>query len=99
MIRRRRVERRSDGSPAARPETPAQSGVHPAEWSAEFVGTLAVLLVGLSAVCFDLGPASPLRGLPTSPRLLLTGLVFAATGSLFALTPPVAAAGRTSTPS
>jgi aquaporin Z len=72
----------------SRPETPAQPGVHPAEWSAEFLGTLAVLLVGLSAVCFDFGSASPLHGLPTSLRFLLTGLVFAATGSVFALTPP-----------
>lgn len=78
----------SDTAKDPRPETPAQSGVHLAEWGAEFLGTLAVLLVGLSAVCFDFGSASPLHALPTSSRLLLTGLVFAATGSLFSLTPP-----------
>ncbi|MBW4042831.1 MAG: aquaporin family protein [Acidobacteria bacterium] len=78
----------SDAARDPRPETPAQSGVHPVEWAAEFLGTFAVLLVGLSAVCFDFGPASPLHGLPTSLRFLITGLVFAATGSLFAITPP-----------
>lgn len=68
-------------------EQPAQSGLHLPEWASEFVGTAAVLLVGLSAVCFDFGSASPLGGLPTSMRLLLTGLVFAATGSIFSVTP------------
>ena len=83
-----RAERPAASASAPPPETPAQPGMHPAEWSAEFLGTFAVLLVGLSAVCFDFGSASPLHALPTSLRLLLTGLVFAATGSLFALTPP-----------
>ena len=75
---------------AARPDrgTPARPGFHLAEWSAELLGTGLVLLVGLSAVCFDFGSASPLHALPTSLRYLLTGLVFAGTGSLFALTPP-----------
>lgn len=76
----------SDPQPTT--EHPAQSGFHPAEWSSEFLGTFLVLLVGLSAVCFDLGSGSPLQPLPHSLRLLITGLVFAATGSVFALTPP-----------
>jgi aquaporin Z len=42
---------------------------------------------GLSAVCLDFGSRSPLRHLATSPRLLLTGLLFAGTGSLIAISP------------
>jgi aquaporin Z len=48
--------------------------------------------VGISAICFDIGHASPIRALPFSTRLLLTGLVFAGTGSLIAVSP----AGRRS---
>ena len=48
---------------------------------------LLLLLAGLSAVCFDFGPASPLRHLGTSPRLLVTGLLFAGAGSLIAISP------------
>lgn len=60
--RRRRVLERQ-------PESPAQSGAHPAAWSAELAGTGAVLLVGLSAVCFDFGSASPLQS-PAAPAVL-----------------------------
>ena len=41
----------------------------------------------MSAVCLDFGPHSPLRGLGSSVRLLLTGLLFAGTGSLLAISP------------
>jgi aquaporin Z len=53
------------------------------------VGTAILLAVGLSAICLDFGPGSPVvRGLPTATwRLLLTGLVFAGTGSLVAISP------------
>lgn len=68
-------------------EQPPQSGFHPLEWLAEFVGTATVLLVGISAACFDFGPASPLRHGSVSVRLLLTGLIFAGTGSIFSITP------------
>ncbi len=71
---------------------PPQSGFHPVEWLCEFFGTAIVLLVGISAICLDLGGASPIRALPFSVRLLLTGLVFAGTGSLVAVSP----AGRRS---
>ncbi len=53
------------------------------------MGTAILLVVGLSAVCLDFGPGSPVRPLlpGASSRLLLTGLVFAGTGSLVALSP------------
>jgi len=60
---------------------------HLAEWSCELLGTALLLLGGLSAVCLDFGPHSPLRGLGSSVRLLLTGLLFAGTGSLLAISP------------
>ncbi|MDQ6748650.1 MAG: aquaporin [Candidatus Dormibacteraeota bacterium] len=71
------------------PAHPARGGIHVGEWAAEFAGTAFVLLVGLSAVCLDFGPRSPVRGLlpSTSARLLLTGLLFAGSGSLVALSP------------
>jgi aquaporin Z len=68
---------------------PPQPGWHWTEWSCEFAGTAILLLGGLSAVFLDLGPSSPVAAvLPSqSARLLLTGLVFAGTGSLVALSP------------
>ncbi len=68
-------------------EWPPQPGLHLAEWSCELLGTALLLLGGLSAVCLDFGPHSPLRGLGSSVRLLLTGLLFAGTGSLLAISP------------
>jgi aquaporin Z len=65
----------------------ARGGVHPIEWACEAAATALLLLGGLSAVCFDFGPSSPLRHLGTSPRLLITGLLFAGTGSLLAISP------------
>lgn len=52
-------------------------------------GTAILLLGGLSAVCLDFGPGSPVaRALPAASwRLLLTGLLFAGTGSLVAVSP------------
>jgi len=82
---------RMPGSAHARADQPAaqpaRGGPHPVEWACEAVGTAVLLLAGLSAVCLDFGPHSPLRALPTSPRLLLTGLMFAGAGSLLALSP------------
>jgi aquaporin Z len=72
---------------AAPTRTPAQSGFHPVEWLCELLGTAIVLFVGVSAVCFDFGAHSVLDGVPMSARLLLTGLIFAGTGSLVAVTP------------
>ncbi len=68
-------------------EWPPQPGLHLVEWSCELLGTALLLLGGLSAVALDFGPHSPLRGLGSSFRLLLTGLLFAGTGSLLAISP------------
>ena len=38
-------------------------------------------------MCLDFGPHSPLAALPGSPRLLITVLLFAGTGSLLAIRP------------
>ena len=67
--------------------SPAQSGWHPVEWACELVGTALLLIGGLSAVCLDFGRHTPFTGLGTSPRLLITGLLFAGTGSLVAVSP------------
>lgn len=66
---------------------PARGGWHLVEWACEAVATALLLLGGLSAVCLDFGPHSPLSSWPTSPRLLVTGLLFAGTGSLLAISP------------
>ncbi len=76
------------GTAAAGP-VPAQRGWHWAEWSSEFAGTALLLLGGLSAVCLDFGSNSPMiKVVPDhSARLLITGLLFAGSGSLVAVTP------------
>ena len=63
--------------------------MHWLEWGAELAGTALLLAVGLSAVCLDFGPGSPMRQLipGASMRLLVTGLAFAGTGSLVAISP------------
>ena len=69
--------------------SPAQAGWHPVEWGCELLGTALLLLGGLSAVCLTMGAESPIRSqVPSeSARLLITGVLFAGTGSLMALTP------------
>ncbi|MHB1472355.1 MAG: aquaporin [Dermatophilaceae bacterium] len=69
--------------------TPARGGWHWKEWGCELVGTALLLLGGLSAICLDFGTHSPVAQLipSSSTRLLLTGVLFAGTGSLVALTP------------
>jgi len=64
-------------------------GWHWAEWSCEFAGTALLLIGGLSAVCLDFGSHSPTARLVPdhSVRLLITGLLFAGTGSLVAVSP------------
>ncbi|MHB8450804.1 MAG: MIP/aquaporin family protein, partial [Mycobacteriales bacterium] len=68
---------------------PARGGWHLAEWGSEFAGTALLLIGGLSAICLDFGPHSPVaRAVPShSLRLLVTGLLFAGTGSLVAVSP------------
>jgi aquaporin Z len=60
-------------------------GLHWAEWIAELVGTALLLVGGVSAICLDFGPHHP--PLPHTLRLLLTGLLFAGSGSLVAVSP------------
>ncbi|EQD36723.1 major intrinsic protein, partial [mine drainage metagenome] len=64
-------------------------GLHLVEWGAEALGTGILVLGGLSAVCLDFGRGSPVVAvLPSASwRLLLTGLLFAGTGSLVAVSP------------
>ncbi|MGO8673505.1 MAG: MIP/aquaporin family protein [Capsulimonadaceae bacterium] len=62
---------------------------HWKEYGAELVGTLLMVLVGLSAVVFDFGTGLPmLRLVPDAGlRRLVTGLLFAGAGSLIAISP------------
>jgi aquaporin Z len=59
------------------------------EWGCELVGTTLLLLGGLSAVCLDFGRGSAVAHLVPSHslRLLITGLLFAGTGSLITISP------------
>ncbi|MGI8713160.1 MAG: hypothetical protein ACR2NR_08260 [Solirubrobacteraceae bacterium] len=67
----------------------ADGGWHRLPWGCEFLGTAILLSGGLSAVFLDFGPSSPITPhlSSMSARLLLTGLLFAGTGSLVALSP------------
>jgi aquaporin Z len=67
----------------------AHGGLHLAEWGCEFLGTALLLVGGLSAICLDFGRGSAVvRAVPShSLRLLITGLLFAGTGSLVAISP------------
>lgn len=69
--------------------TPAQGGWHWVEWLCELGGTATLVVGGLSAICLDFGVGSPVRpAVPShSLRLLITGLLFAGTGSLVAVSP------------
>ena len=63
--------------------------LHRPEYGADLLGTAFLLFAGLSAVVLDFGAGSPLaRIIPEkSPRLLITGLLFAGSGSLVAVSP------------
>jgi aquaporin Z len=62
---------------------------HLPEYAAEFFGTACLVFFGLSAVVFNFSDGTPMaRWVPNhSLRLLLTGLCFAGSGSLVALSP------------
>ena len=86
------VARQAGGRDADRPvghEHPAQPGWHFVDWGCEFLGTMALVLGGISAVVLDFGTRSPVAStVPShSLRLLLTGLLFAGCGSLVAISP------------
>lgn len=63
--------------------------LHWPEYGAELLGTAALVFFGLSAVVFDFAPGLPLSHLvpDSSVRRLITGLLFAGTGSLVAISP------------
>lgn len=68
------------------------SGVQSAHlevFAAEFIGTAALVLVGLSLVIFMFGSGSPIvRVVPSvGLRRLVTGICFGTTGALIALSP------------
>ena len=63
--------------------------LHWPEYGAECLGTAFLIFVGVSAVVFDFGKGLPLsRFIPDAGlRRLITGLVFAGSGSLVAISP------------
>lgn len=63
--------------------------MHVVEWLCEAIGTMLLLLGGLSAICLDFGRGSWVAAaVPSvSMRLLITGALFAGTGSLVAVSP------------
>jgi len=63
--------------------------LHWFEYGAELVGTAFLLFAGVSAVVFDFGAGSPLVSVVPnkSVRLLITGLLFAGSSSLVAISP------------
>jgi len=66
-----------------------QTQLHWSEYGAELLGTAFLVFVGLSAVVFDFGKGLPMSSLIPSHsiRLLITGLMFAGSGSLVAISP------------
>lgn len=62
---------------------------HWPEYGAELLGTTFQIFVGLSAVVFNFGKGLPMEQLvpEQSTRLIITGLIFAGGGSLFAISP------------
>ena len=62
---------------------------HWPEYGAELLGTGFLVFVGLSAVVFDFGTGLPMSTWISnhSTRLLITGLIFAGSGSLVAISP------------
>jgi len=66
-----------------------QEALHWREWMAELAGTGLLIVGGLGAVTLDFGSHSPIAPLLPSHslRLLLTGALFAGTGSLIAISP------------
>jgi aquaporin Z len=70
-------------------KSPEENPSHLPEYAAEFFGTACLVFFGLSAVVFDFGGGTVMaQWIPShSLRLLVTGLCFAGSGSLVALSP------------
>ena len=68
---------------------PAVGGLHWIEWLCELLGTLAMILVGFSAIALFGAPQSPLHAAIGSAalRAWLTGLTFGVISALVALSP------------
>lgn len=66
---------------------PPDAGLHLQVWDCELLGTALLLFGGLNPIWIDFGAHSPIDGLGTSARLLITGLLFAGTGSLVTISP------------
>ena len=66
-----------------------QKHLHWSEYGAELLGTAFLVFVGLSAVVFDFAKELPLSHIlpDASIRRLITGLIFAGSGSLVAISP------------
>ncbi|MCL2393630.1 MAG: aquaporin [Acidimicrobiaceae bacterium] len=89
MVAPRRSIRKAPRLVRAPQHHAASGGWHPIEWGCELVGTALLLLGGLSAVCLDFGPASPVASVVPSHywRLLVTGVLFASTGAAVTVSP------------
>jgi aquaporin Z len=63
--------------------------IHGLAWASELVGTFLMVFIGLSVVVLDFGSGSTVARLvpDESARLLITGILFATTGSVYAVTP------------
>src|SRR6266566_4855379 len=63
--------------------------LHWFEYGAELLGTAFLVFAGVSAVVFDFGTGSPLAQVLPDPgiRRLITGLLFAGSGALIAISP------------
>lgn len=75
--------------------------LHLREYACEALGTWFNLFVGLNIIFFDFSPGLwPQRHIPSqSLRLLITGVVYAGSGSLFAISPPGKVSGAHINPS
>ncbi len=85
MLRNRRIEQRTQKKEASS----LGKMFHWPEYGAELLGTGFLIFVGLSAVVFDFGKGLlPSSLIPdVSLRQLITGLIFAGSGSLVAISP------------
>ena len=75
--------------------------LHWPEYGAELLGTAWLVFVGLSAVVFDFAVGLPMSHLvpDASLRRLITGVIFAGSGSLVAISPPGKLSGAHINPS